>query len=179
MSASAITKQAIIQSTKQLASEKPFQKLSVIEISRHCGINRNTFYYYFSDKYDVIQYIFQEEVLPVLQSQAHSRSLANSVTALCTHLKSQRPFYSRILEDNSHRCFRELLVQYYKQFLIQMASAHFQQHNMEGRDQEIAARFYAHGTVGMICDWAAGDMKMDSAFATSIIQLSAREKFFV
>lgn len=179
MSAADITKQAIIQSTKQLASEKPFQKISVIEISRHCGINRNTFYYYFSDKYDVIQSIFDREVLPVLQAQLSRRSLAESVTALCTHLKTERCFYSRILEDNSHRCFRELLVQYYTQFLIDMASAHFEEHNMEWVHQEIAARFYAHGTVGMICDWAAGNMKMDSAFATSIIQLSAREKFFV
>ena len=179
MSASELTRQAIIRSTKELASGKPFQKLSVMEISRACGINRNTFYYYFGDKYDVLRWIFDHEVLPVLESRRCTRSLAESVSALCSYLKNEKAFYTRTLEDSSHRGLRELLVQYYKGFLMEVAASHFEEHRIEDVHREIAARFYAHGTVGMICDWAARDMKMDSSFATSIIQLSAREKFFV
>ena len=179
MSASEITRQAIVAGTKKLASEKPLQKISVLEIAQHCSINRNTFYYYFGDKYDVIAWIFQQELVPNAEASLKGRGLAENVTAMCTQMQREKSFYSRILEDSGHRSFRELLVQYYKKFLMDMAQVHFEAFNLEGRDQEIAARFYAHGTVGMICDWAAGDMKMDSAFATSIIQLSAREKFFV
>ena len=179
MSASELTRQAIVTATRQLASEKPFQKISVLEITRLCGINRNTFYYYIDDKYDVIQWIFNQELMPVLLAQQPKMSLAESVSALCAFLKTRKAFYSRILEDSNPRCLRSLLVQYYKQFLIEMAMPHFEEYRIPDAHQEIAARFYAHGTVGMICDWAARDMRMDSAFATSIIQLSAREKFFV
>ena len=179
MAASEYTKQAIISSTKKLASEKPFQKISVIEIADRCGINRNTFYYYFADKYDVLQTIFEQEVLSVLETPACRENLADSVIALCAHMKQEQSFYARILREAGARSFRELLVQYYKNLLIQKASSHFETFKMESRDREIAARFYAHGTVGMICDWAAGDMRMDSAFAANVIQIASREKFFL
>lgn len=177
MSAAELTRQAIVAKTKQLTAEKSFQKTSVIDIATACGINRNTFYYYFSDKYAVIQYIFDQELTPVLD-QLFSASLADNVTTLCQHMKKEKAFYSKILQDNSYQCMSQLLVQYYTRFLMAMASQRFIQHNIEARHQEIIARFYAHGTVGMICDWAAGDMKMDSSVVTRIIQLSAQEKFF-
>ncbi len=179
MSASEITKQAIIHSTKKLASEKPFQKISVLEIARHCGINRNTFYYYFTDKYDVVQCIFDQEISPVLQPHFQNGGLADSVSALCNHMKNEKALYVRLLEDNGHHCLRDLLVQYYTDFLIHKAQQHFEQHQMPDQHQEIAARFYAHGTVGMIGDWASRGMKIDSTLATGLIALSAQEKFFV
>ena len=179
MSASEITRQAIITSTKALACSKPFQKVSVTEIVQRCGINRNTFYYYFTDKYDVITSIFNQELLPILETEKSSRSLAENVTALCARMHREQGLYESLLADTGSRCFQTLLVDYYKGFLIGLAADRFEAFRVAGRDQEIAARFYAHGTVGMICDWAARDMRMDSAFATEIIQLSAREKFFV
>ena len=179
MAASELTKQAIIDSTKKLASEKPFQKISVIEIARRCGINRNTFYYYFTDKYDVIQAVFDREIRPLLDQPQCRDSLAQSVSALCAHMKEERSFYSRVLGDNSQRSFRELLVRYFKSLLLAKAAPHLEAFKLEGRDGEIAARFYAHGTVGMICDWAAGDMRIDSTFAANVIQLASQEKFFL
>ncbi len=178
MSAAELTKQAIVFHTKKLTAEKSFQKTSVIDIAKACGINRNTFYYYFDDKYAVIQSIFEEEVVPVLQPFFSCGSLADSVSALCKHMKQEKAFYSKILQDNSYHCLRQLLVQYYTQFLIEMAAHHFAAHQIDPSHQEIIARFYAHGTVGMICDWADRDMRLDSAFVTQMIQLSAKEKFF-
>ena len=178
MSAAELTRQAIVSKTKQLTAEKSFQKTSVIDIASACGINRNTFYYYFSDKYAVIQYIFDAELMPVMEP-LFTASLADNVTTLCRRMKEEKAFYRAILQDSSYHCMRQLLVQYYSKFLMEMASQRFQQHQIEGRHREIIARFYAHGTVGMICDWADRDMKMDSSFVTNIIELSARENFFV
>ncbi len=179
MSASEITKQAIVRSTKKLASEKPFQKISVIEIARQCDINRNTFYYYFADKYSVIQYIFDREISPVLQPYFGNSGLADSVSALCAHMKKEKPLYTRLLDDSDHHSLRTLLVQYYTGFLMEQARHHFELHKIDAMHQEIIARFYAHGTVGMICDWADHGMKIDSSLVSDIIALSAKENFFV
>ena len=177
MSAAELTRQAIVAKTKQLTAEKSLQKTSVLDIVNVCGINRNTFYYYFSDKYAVSQYIFDQELMPVMEPLFNA-SLAENVTALCRHMKKEKSFYRSILEDNGFCCMRQLLVQYYTRFLTEMAAHRFQQHQIEKTNQEIIARFYAHGTVGMICDWANRDMRMDSSFVTHIIELSARENFF-
>lgn len=49
------TKQAIIESFLHLAAKKPPEKITVRNIVDDCGVNRNTFYYYFQDIYAVIE----------------------------------------------------------------------------------------------------------------------------
>ena len=45
MAEAGITKKAIVQQFKQLMQEKPFEKISVSDITTRCGINRLTVYY--------------------------------------------------------------------------------------------------------------------------------------
>ncbi len=67
------TKKAIIASFLHLAGKKPLDKITVRNIVDDCGINRNTFYYYFQDIYavleglcdDVIRALPQDETLSV------------------------------------------------------------------------------------------------------------------
>ena len=43
------TKKAIVESFLQLLGKKPIDKITVRDVVDHCGINRNTFYYYFPE----------------------------------------------------------------------------------------------------------------------------------
>ena len=43
---------------KKLMKEKPFAKISVIDICEGCGMNRKSFYYHFKDKYDLVNWNF-------------------------------------------------------------------------------------------------------------------------
>ena len=58
MADSNITKNALANSMKSLMKEKPFDKISVIDICSGCGMNRKSFYYHFKDKYDLVNWIF-------------------------------------------------------------------------------------------------------------------------
>ncbi|MBP3322349.1 MAG: TetR family transcriptional regulator [Clostridia bacterium] len=69
----AFTKKAIVESFLHLLGKKPIDKITVRDVVDHCGINRNTFYYYFQDIYAVLEEISrnvadalpQEASLPV------------------------------------------------------------------------------------------------------------------
>jgi AcrR family transcriptional regulator len=51
------TKKAIVESFMELLGKKPIDKITVRDVVDHCGINRNTFYYYFQDIYAVLEEI--------------------------------------------------------------------------------------------------------------------------
>lgn len=55
------TKQAIMNCLLELLSTKQLDKITVKDICEICEINRNTFYYYFQDIYDVLDAVFQNE----------------------------------------------------------------------------------------------------------------------
>lgn len=61
------TKKAIVASFLQLIGKKPFDKITVRDIVDDCGINRNTFYYYFQDIYAVLEEICQVAIEAIPQ----------------------------------------------------------------------------------------------------------------
>ena len=62
MSSSAITKSALCDSLKKLCEQKPFDKISISDITGECGLNRQSFYYHFQDKYERLSYIYLHEL---------------------------------------------------------------------------------------------------------------------
>ena len=62
MSSSAITKSALCDSLKKLCEQKPFDKISISDITGECGLNRQSFYYHFQDKYELLSYIYLHEL---------------------------------------------------------------------------------------------------------------------
>lgn len=178
MAAADLTKQAIVSGTKKVVERVLFERISVTEIAKRCGINRNTFYYYFKDKYDVIEWIFQTEIQPKLLPLMNEREWAQSVIVLCECLRLEKSFYSNTLTDLNPRALRQLLVNHYRCWLMEIAQDSFEQMDIQGEEREIVARFYAHAIIGMVCDWVNAGMKQDPVMATRVIHLSAKEHFF-
>ena len=56
------TRDKLVSSFKQLVIGRGFDKLTVRDITDAAGVSRSTFYLYFKDKYDVIEYIFNREI---------------------------------------------------------------------------------------------------------------------
>ena len=54
------TKQAIVASFLRLVAKKSPDKITVRDIVDDCGVNRNTFYYYFQDIYAVMEELCNE-----------------------------------------------------------------------------------------------------------------------
>ena len=62
MANSNITKKALAQSLKELGATKNLDKITVADITDHCGVNRQTFYYHFNDKYELLSWIYTQDL---------------------------------------------------------------------------------------------------------------------
>ena len=72
------TKNAIRKGFLDLLEQRPLDKISVVDIADHCGVNRNTFYYYYCDIYALIRELM--ELVPWC-----ARCWRRSWTASSTH----------------------------------------------------------------------------------------------
>ena len=68
------TKRALAASFKELLAQKPFNKITISDITEHCGVNRMTFYYHFHDIYDLAQWAFEEETAELLNGSLSAAS---------------------------------------------------------------------------------------------------------
>ena len=62
------TKKMLTESLKKAMGSKPFSKITVSEIIKDCGVNRNTFYYHFEDIYALLKWMLEQEAIAVLKS---------------------------------------------------------------------------------------------------------------
>jgi len=60
------TRQAIVKAFIDLLNEEPFDKITVTDITNRCGINRNTFYYYYQDIFALVDGIFRDETSRII-----------------------------------------------------------------------------------------------------------------
>ncbi len=62
------TKKMLVDTLIQLLHKKPLSKITVSEIVNTCQINRKTFYYHFTDIYDLLEWHLNEKIQETLDA---------------------------------------------------------------------------------------------------------------
>lgn len=75
---SAETRQRIMETTANLMVERGNTVFQMSEISRRCGMSKGALYYYFSDKEDLLQAIFDDEIDVLVHSIDDAVHMARS-----------------------------------------------------------------------------------------------------
>ncbi len=110
MADSNITKRALATALKQLMEEEPFEKIQVSQICERCGMNRKSFYYHFKDKYDLLNWIFDVEIISYAQEYTEAAQLSEQieyVQDICNYLYENRSFYRKALQVEGQNSFKE------------------------------------------------------------------------
>ena len=82
------TENAIMEHFEQMLREMPFDKITVTALARHCEISPNTFYYHFSDIYDLLDQWLVRMLEPYVKSS--EQQWQASVKQLLHRLKKEK-----------------------------------------------------------------------------------------
>ena len=66
------TKGKMAEAFKELVCKKSFQKITISDIAKESAMTRENFYYHFRDKYDIMHWIFEQEIVEKLPSEEDS-----------------------------------------------------------------------------------------------------------
>ena len=166
MADSVITKKAIADAVKELTRKKPFDKISVGEITDMCGLNRQTFYYHFQDKYELLSWIYyQEAFLPIMDGISFE-NWDDRIYQLFDLMKREKYFYVNTIKYASNY-FQEYLMKISETILdeaidaIDVIGEVGAELGMDADDRALIVRFYAYGVCGTVVQWATTGMKME------------------
>ena len=119
MADSGITKRALADALKAQLEEEPFAKISVGDICARCDMNRNSFYYHFKDKFELVNWIFDTEFLEAVAQQPSGEYKA-FMQLLLHYLYENRDFYRKMLKVQGANSFSE----HFHEILAQLVEAH-------------------------------------------------------
>ena len=110
---SQMTKRALVASLKELMAEKPLDKITVTDLTEHCGVNRMTFYYHFKDIYDLVEWACLEDARRALDEKKTYDTWQQGLLQIFEAVQENKPF---IL--NVYRCVHREQVEKYLQPLV-------------------------------------------------------------
>ncbi len=160
MANAGITKRELAESLKKLASERLFEHVTVGDIVNDCGMNRQTFYYHFSDKYELLDWIYYNETFVPLTADISFTNWDEKLCELLRIMKANKAFYM-----NTIKCSNNFFEEYLLKMLIVLFKTAIGDLDVRGRVSEkkkdLYAKMLAYGLTGVIIEWAMDGMKAD------------------
>lgn len=161
MPTSDITKRILADGIKEIMKTTSLSKISVGDIADYCKISRNTFYYHFKDKFDLVNWIFSTEITAIISNIVDVTHWSDGLTARCLYMQESRHFYINALRTEGQNSFSDCLMSFYQALIKGMIEEVNPELQLSSFEINTISRFYAHSLVGLILDWARDGMKID------------------
>ena len=155
------TKKRIMDGFLELLEQRPLDKISVVDIAEHCGINRNTFYYHFADIPSLATEIITERADNIVREYANPESPAACLHAAVQFMTENRRAVMHMYRSISHDTVAFYLMQICRHTVEAYAAAAYGDLPISKEDQDILIRFWQCECYGQIVEWLSNDMRYD------------------
>ena len=155
------TKKKIREGFIKILNERPLNKITVKDIASACEINRNTFYYYYTDVYALLSELFQTELQTVIDEYNDTFSWEESfIVATKVALENKiaiNHVYNSMqreeLEDYIYNVSGHVMNRYVEKLSDGISAS--------SGDKKLISSFYQCALTEMVLRWIASGMKED------------------
>ena len=170
MADSNITKRALATALRELMEEVPFDKIQVAHICERCDMNRKSFYYHFKDKYDLLNWIFDTEIITFIQGYSGEEKLEQRVEAIqdvCNYFYENRDFYRKALKIQGQNSFSE----HFREYIMPLLKIRLV-YLIEDSEDDFALNFFTDAVVCTMERWLLDKNCMPpDVFITKLLRL--------
>lgn len=156
---SAAAREAIKASFRKLLEERPLREITVKDIVRDCGVNRNSFYYHFKGIPELLEEIVMDCFGRMIAAQGPSPSLAACLDAAAGFALEHRQAVQHINQSAHRELFEQCLLDVCRRAVLNYVGTAFQALSPE--DREVLVRFYQCELFGQIMAWLNAGMRYD------------------
>lgn len=154
-------KPAMINSFKDLLNKKSIDKVTVKDVCIHCGVNRQTFYYYFKDIIDILNFTIVEELYAEIAQNRTFETWEGGFLSTMNYLKKNSTMIFHICKSSYWPEVRGYFIDFSNNLL------HYVVKECEGnmgvklqeKDRDFIVNFYRHVFNGLMMDWVCDGMK--------------------
>ena len=155
------TEQKIVQVFGDLLQEMPLNKITVRELVKRCGINRNTFYYHFQDIPSLLERILREWADQMFQNHGKPNSVLECIYLLVDYGERYRQAALHIYHSMSREVFVRNLEEVALYIVTEYVDSAAQDYSVQPVDRAVLIRYYKCTFVGVILDWFNDKMCYD------------------
>jgi len=153
------TQQAIMYSMLKLLQEKSIDKITVKDICEMCEINRNTFYYYYRDIYEVLEDFIKRETEKSLKETSKNTSFYEDYLKRYNLVVEYKKAIYHLYNSKN----RDMILQYFyditENFVGKYVMEEVKGKNLTEEDIKFVIDFYCNTMVGNTLRWLQNGMQ--------------------
>ena len=104
-----MTKVLLGQKFKELVVKKSFDKITIKMITDEAGVIRPTFYNYFQDKYEVMEWLLWEDVFSSATELVKMNMARSALEMIFKKIAADKEYYARVFEVKGQNSFEDML----------------------------------------------------------------------
>lgn len=153
-----LTKMTLAQSLKKLMVVRPLNKITVHAIIQDCGLHRQTFYYHFKDIFDLVEWMFNQEIIVSLKENFTFELWDKGMYLLFSYIKNNEKICMCAFEGlgraGLERLFSHDMQNIMRNFIDQLV------YNLEVDEKyiEFISNFHLRAFAGQLIDWFQNGM---------------------
>ncbi len=152
------TRYIFAQAIKDLIKVVPLDKIAVTDIVTRSGMTRQTFYRYFKDKYDLVNWYFEKLVLQSFRQMGDGCSLQEALQLKFAFIESEHSFFKEAFKSNDYNNLVNYdfncIYEFYKDIIEKNLN-----HEVDS-DLDFLLKMYCKGSIDMTVDWVLNDMPL-------------------
>lgn len=151
------TRWMIAEALKELLKTKALEHITVNEIIEWADVSRPTFYRYFKDKYDLVNWYFRKLCDRSFFLMGKSLTLREALTRKFDYLKSEQNFFVAAFQSQEQNS----LTEYDYECIYAFYTDYLRRQNGEelSKNVRFVLEMYCRGSIDMTARWARGGMK--------------------
>lgn len=110
----------IIKSFKELMVEHPFEKITVTMLAQKTGIQRPTFYTYFKDKYELMDYMLYHDITREITVLLKHNMFKEAIRLMFSQIRDERDLYKKLFEIVGQNSFEQVIVSQFTEMFEEM-----------------------------------------------------------
>ena len=149
------TQKFIMSTFMQLLENESLDKITVRDIVEECEINRNTFYYHYSDIYDLLDDVFRVEAEKFLEQDVDDNTTfgeeyARAAQFVLKYRKAILHIYDSKKRDVLENYLETLAFSFINRFVKKESEGY----GLSDDDVNYITGFYTHAIVGNTIEWS-------------------------
>lgn len=147
------TKELIFQSFLEVLSTKPFDKITVRDIVENCNMNRNTFYYYYADIYELLEEMFKLEFSEIKINNNNTIRLRLAFSKLLETSYSNKKIIKNICASKSYDYLESFMFKSTKSIITEYIQAVAEPYEINESYVDFISSFYHYGITETLSEW--------------------------
>lgn len=154
-----LTKKALLSAFGELLEKKPFNKITITDITAKCGLNRMTFYYHFDNIYELMIWGLEMQMREVSKDYINYENWKTGYLRVFYFALERKNYIKKIFQTLEQENLEHYLNKIVERMVLLVIEDRDSDKRLTEDDKLFTAQICAHVLVAILMSWVSRGMK--------------------